>query len=221
MLAHYIIADEISALQIYIQIENAYNLLVGGGKVSLKVDKTFTQAVEAEQRILNQEYKTNAQKFWLGFIEDTPLNINLPYRLDAEAKDFDRILSDKTAEFIYFDTSHTETAQLKTYAKQKGTTVFIVLYALYGLILSKYSNQKKLLLSCPLNMRPDEFKDVIGYFVNTVPLKLEFDKTDTFNKLIELLNNQFKEIKQHQGYYLTNIIQDQKKYNHKEVNNFF
>lgn len=88
MSGHHIIADAIHALQISIQIQNAYNQLIEGKSISLNIDKIFTQAVEAEQNILTQQYKVKAQKFWLDFIGDFPLNVDLPYRSDVNVFNF-------------------------------------------------------------------------------------------------------------------------------------
>ncbi len=221
MSGHHIIADAIHALQISTQIQNAYNELVEGKSVSLNIDKTFTKAVEAEQNILTQEYKTQAQKFWLDFIGDFPLNVELPYRSDVDVSDFNNLLADKTGESIFFDLTKLQSAQLKAYAKEKRTTLFILFSALYGLVLSKYCNQDKLLLSYPVNMRPKGFKEVTGCFVNNVPLKLDFTRINTINELLNLLGEQRKEAKHYQGYSLTDIIHDQRKANDREISSFF
>ncbi len=221
LLAHHIVADAIAASQICAQIQDAYYLLSGNNNVTLNIDQTFTNAVLSEQGILHSDYKKNAQKYWLNFINNIPLNISLPYRSDVAAANFDKLLADKTGEFIYFELSASETALLKVYAKQKRTTVFIALSALYGVVLSKYSNQQKLLLSYAINMRPKGFNDTVGCFVNNIPLKFELSDVNTLSDLIQLLGLQRKEVREHQGYSLTEIMQDQRDANHGELDVFF
>lgn len=130
-------------------------------------------------------------------------------------------MADKTGESIFFDLSRLQTARLKAYAKERRTTLFIVFSALYGLVLSKYCNQEKLLLSYPINMRPNGFKEVTGCFVNNIPLKLDFTKVNTFDELLEILSEQRKETKHYQGYSLTDIIHDQRKKCDREISSFF
>lgn len=221
MLGHHIIADAIHAVQISLQIQNAYNQLVEGKTISLNIEKTFTGAVEAERNILTKGYKAEAQKFWLDLIDDLPLNVELPYRSGVDAINFNNLTSDRTGESIFFDLSREQTASLKAYAKEKKTTLFIVFSALYGLILSKYCNQERLLLSYPINMRPKGFREVTGCFVNNVPLKLDLTKINTFDELLDLLGAQRREAKPHQGYSLTDIIQDQRRSRGGEISSFF
>ncbi len=221
MTGHHIIADAIHAQQISIQIQNAYNQIVEGKSISLSINKTFSEAVEVEKKNLTQEYKVNAQKFWLDFIGDFPLNVDLPYRSDVEVTNFNNLVADKTGNSIFFDLNRSQTTHIKAYAKEKRTTLFIVFSALYGLVLSKYCNQGKLLLSYPINMRPKGFNEVTGCFVNNVPLKLNFTQVDTFEELLELLGEQRKEAKLYQGYSLTDIIQDQRENNDREISSFF
>ncbi|NQY10032.1 MAG: amino acid adenylation domain-containing protein [Flavobacteriales bacterium] len=217
----HIIADAITALQINSQIENAYNLLVQGKEVSLVVNKTFEQAIEAEQENINEKYKEQSQKFWLDFIGDTPLNTSLPYKQGIETNDVDNRLTDKLSESIYFDLSNEDTKKLRAFAKQKKSTVFLVLSAIYGFVVSRYSNQDKLLISYPINMRPRGFNEVIGCFVNNILLKIELDKADTLDELIAQLGVQRKAAKRYQGYALTNIIQDQRTKSDSEITSFF
>ncbi|HEX6378603.1 MAG TPA: condensation domain-containing protein, partial [Nitrososphaeraceae archaeon] len=219
--AHHILWDATSASQFFNQIENFYNELSNGNDPSVQVDETFTHAVDIERANLGHDYKENARKFWLDFIGDTPAKLDLPYRSDINHANLNSMFADKTGEFIYFDLSIFQTAGLRTYAKGKGTTLFIVLSSLYGLILSKYCNQKRFLISYPVNMRPAQFREVMGCFTNNVANKFELDDIDTLGELIKLLGVQRKTVKKYLGYSMTEIIQDQRKYCGREVNGFF
>src|SRR5690606_10191075 len=152
-----IICDPTWITQFYIQIENAYNILSSGSEIFLEVRKSFSEAVEKEKVNLSDTYKSDAKKFWLKFINKIPLNINLPYRSNVSVIDFDNVLSDKSCEDVDFELTASQILKLKIYAKQKKTTIFVVLSALYGVILSKYSNQDKFLISYSVNMRPKGF----------------------------------------------------------------
>jgi amino acid adenylation domain-containing protein len=157
----------------------------------------------------------------LDFIGDTPAKLDLPYRWDINHANLNSMFADKTGEFIYFDLSIFQTAGLKIYTKEKGTTLFIVLSSLFGLILSKYCNQKRFLISYPVNMRPAQFREVMGCFTNNVANKFELDDIDTLGELIKLLGEQRKTVKKHLGYSMTEVIQDQRKYCGREVSGFF
>ena len=162
--AHHIICDANWVLQFFSQIQSDYNRLYKGEEVSAKIDTTFRKAIQTEKKRLNQSFKTSAQKFWRDFINKSPLNIQLPYRLGVESIHLDNFLADKTGEFIYFNLEDAQSAQLRTYAKRNETTLFVVLSALYGFVLFKYINQQVFFFSYPLDVRPREFKRNNGLF---------------------------------------------------------
>ena len=219
--AQHIIVDLACTQQIFSEIESAYNLLVEGEPVSLHTDKTFSQAIEAEQNHINPTYKADAQKFWLDFIGDIPVNVQLPYRSDVAHANSNHVLADKAGSSIHFELNATQTEELTNYIKQRRVTMFIVLSAVYGLVLSKYSNQDKLVLSYPLDSRPKGFKDITGCFVNNLPLKIELDQAESLDDLIAQVASQRKAIKKYQGYSFTDIILDQRKFRNIEMGSLF
>ena len=219
--AHHILIDGNFATILLREVSDSYNLLVNGKNILTNVNKTFTDAVKAETQILTLEYKQKAKEYWLNFITDFPLNIQLPYKSSVNSQYSNNKFTDKTGKYIYFDINKQETKQLKEYARNNKSTLFIVLSAIYGFIVSKYSNQSRLLLSYPVNMRPLDYIDVAGCFVNNILLKLDLDQYEMLDELILNLTVQHKDVKNFQGYSLTHIIEDQKKYNKIEIEDFF
>ena len=219
--AHHIIADGTFAVQITRDIQYFYNQIIKDKPFDTMLEKTFSKAVDVETKTLTDNYKSAAKDYWLDFIGDLPLNVNLPYKVNINSINLDSKLADKTGRFIYFDLTTEQTKQLKLYAKQNRSTLFIVLSSIFGLVLSKYSNQEKLMLSYPIDMRPTGFKGVTGCFVNNVLLKIELEKCETLVDLISELNKQRRGAKKHQGYSLTNIIQDQREKSKSNINDSF
>jgi amino acid adenylation domain-containing protein len=219
--AQHILFDLIAARQMCSEISDAYGQLKSGNTLSLEVHKCFTDAVECEKRLLTDTYNANAQQYWIDFIGDIPLKINLPKLPESSMPDKDGIEQDKTAGFIHFDLNPYYSVKLRKLAREKHTTVFILLSAIWGFVLSKYSNQKKILLSYPYNTRSRGFEHVTGCFVNNLPLKLEFDNVNSLDEVINLLGVQRKEGRKYLGYSYTNIILDQRKIRNEGVDLFF
>lgn len=217
----HIITDAATAFQINKQIQDNYNLVSEGKTVSSEIEKTFTKAIEQESSKLTKEFQQESKDFWLSFLSGIPLSIPLPYKSGVDRKNLDSRLADKSGEVVFFELSTEQTTRLKAFSKQRRSTSFIVLSAIYGLVLSNYSNQNKILLSYPVNMRPRGFSDVLGCFVNNLPLKLDLDEVETLDELIAQLGRQRREVKKYQGYSLTNIIQDQREEKNQEINSFF
>ncbi len=209
--AQHILIDLIAMRQVCSEISDAYNKLKNGNKLPFIINKSFTSAVEWEKDLLTDAYKASAKKYWLELIGEIPLKINLP-RLNKNSLAFNvNNDQDKTAGFIHFDLNPDYSVNLRKLANEKQTTVFTILAAVWGLVLSKYSNQKKILLSYPINTRSREFEHVTGCFVNNLPLKLEFDDVNSLDETIKQIRTQRREGRKYQGYSYTNIILDQRK----------
>ena len=105
---------------------------------------------------------------------------------------------DKSGESKYFELSIRESEFLRAYAIQKGVTMFEILSGLFGLTLSKYLTESKFLVSYSVNTRPRKYRDAVGCFVNTIPMKFDFGKVENIVDLIKFLKNQRKSLHHHQ-----------------------
>ncbi|MDR7132771.1 amino acid adenylation domain-containing protein, partial [Algoriphagus sp. 4150] len=220
--AHHVICDAAWVSQFYRMLERIYNSLCNGKKASYDFVPAFSNAVTEERDVLTKSYKVHARRFWLDFISDMPLKVNLPYRQNIDGKQANNVLADQTGEFIYFELNSSQTEQLRSICRRRRNhTLFIVLSALYGLVLSKFLNHKKFCISYTVNTRPKGFGDVLGCFVNNIPMKFDIDSITTLEDLIEYLAAQRKEVIPFQGYSLTDIIGDQRRINQVDINSVF
>src|SRR5690606_11110358 len=102
--AHHIICNATWILEFYRQIQNAYNKAKRGEKISLQ-PCSFAQAVNAERKYLNKMFKASASNFWLQFIADRPLKVQLPYHPGVDTTNLDNLRGNKKGAFVYFEVS--------------------------------------------------------------------------------------------------------------------
>ncbi|HEU0302559.1 MAG TPA: condensation domain-containing protein, partial [Longimicrobium sp.] len=70
-------------------------------------------------------------------------------------------------------------------ARAEGTTLYVVLAAAFALLLSRYAGQEELLVGTLLANRPlAEVEGVVGFFANTVPLRMRMAGHPTLRELI-------------------------------------
>jgi amino acid adenylation domain-containing protein len=75
--------------------------------------------------------------------------------------------------------------RLSEYCVERQTDAYVVLLASYYATLSRYSRCDDFLVGVPLsNRRESEFKDVVGCFVNTVPVSVDKSEGETFDGLV-------------------------------------
>ena len=76
-------------------------------------------------------------------------------------------------------------AEVKELARTAGATPFMAFLAAFATLLSRYAGQDDLVIGTALANRPrPELASLIGYFVNTLPLRLHLDLDAPFTELL-------------------------------------
>ncbi|MGH3659313.1 MAG: condensation domain-containing protein, partial [Micromonosporaceae bacterium] len=77
------------------------------------------------------------------------------------------------------------TEALRRLCRQEGVTLFMVLVAAYAVVLARWSGQDDLVIGAPIaNRNRVELEGLIGFFVNTLPLRLDLSGDPTFAELL-------------------------------------
>jgi non-ribosomal peptide synthetase component F len=75
---------------------------------------------------------------------------------------------------------------LKELSLQHGVTLFMILLGSYALLLSRYSGQQDIVIGSPIaNRNRGEIENLIGFFVNTLALRIDLSSELTFEQLLE------------------------------------
>ena len=70
--------------------------------------------------------------------------------------------------------------------RESGTTLFMVLLAVYQILLSKYSQQDDISVGTPIaNRTRGELEGLIGFFVNTLVMRTDLSGSPTFLEVLE------------------------------------
>ncbi|HSF75402.1 MAG TPA: condensation domain-containing protein, partial [Microcoleus sp.] len=115
--------------------------------------------------------------YWQQQLQDAPPVLNLP-------NDYPR----KTAQSFRgnaqaFTLAPDLCKELTVLSRKTETTLFMVLFAVFGIVLHYYSAQDDLVLGTDVaNRNRAETEGLIGFFVNQLPLRLDFSGNPTFNK---------------------------------------
>ncbi|MDM8560647.1 non-ribosomal peptide synthase/polyketide synthase [Candidatus Parabeggiatoa sp. HSG14] len=80
-----------------------------------------------------------------------------------------------------------EVAQsLKTLSRENGATLFMTLLAAFAILLYRYSDQDDIVIGSPIaNRNRGEMESLIGFFVNTLALRIDLSSTPTFVELLK------------------------------------
>ena len=75
---------------------------------------------------------------------------------------------------------------LSDLSKKQGATLFMTLLVSFSLLLSRYSGQEDIVIASPISGRTRaELEGLIGFFVNTLPLRTDLSGNPSFRTLLE------------------------------------
>ncbi|PEU19242.1 MULTISPECIES: non-ribosomal peptide synthetase [unclassified Bacillus (in: firmicutes)] len=78
------------------------------------------------------------------------------------------------------------TSKLRDISEKAGTTLFMTLFAAYSALLQRYSGQNDFVIGSVIaNRNRSEVEGLIGFFANTLPLRVNITPDKTFKELLE------------------------------------
>ncbi len=187
---HHSIADGFSSMVFFEELLSLYN-----GKAMDALPFQFKDYAV----YMNQFYDSPAFKeqemYWLNEFSHGFPRFSLPFqRIGANNHDnHSKTLSVNMG----LDYLH----QVQTLANKYDCTVFVVLLAVYGVLLSKYSNVSNLVIGVPTDGRNVlGTEKLIGMFVNTLGIRMSLEKDSSFSQVIELVKNKVMDGMENQDY---------------------
>ncbi|WP_176543125.1 non-ribosomal peptide synthetase [Bacillus thuringiensis] len=76
--------------------------------------------------------------------------------------------------------------EVKRVAQETQTTVFMVMFSIYYILLSKYTGQEDIIIGtvCLGRIHPDSY-DMLGLFINTLPIRCKPERRKPFNEFLK------------------------------------
>ena len=114
---------------------------------------------------------------------------------------------DYSGSSLSFKIGEKDTALLKTLALKENTTLFILVFSLYLVFLSKISNQKDIVVGTPVIGRSHAgLESIIGMFVNTLPLRNRLDEDQSFNVFLQGIKKRTLEAFENRDYLFEDLV---------------
>ena len=172
---HHIICDGES---INIFINNLCNLYNGKPVVSSNIDYIDYSMWE------NEKIKTNkyeeGKNYWLKQLSGELPVLNMPttyHRPSVQSFDGNKIYKTISNE------------KISEFCKRHSCTPFSLLLSIYYILLYKYTNQTDIIVGTPIVGRDNsQLHNIIGMFVNTLPLRAKIDSKESFTNFLKIIN---------------------------------
>lgn len=158
---HHITSDGVS---LGILMKDFFRLYTGEPLPQLKLKyKDYSQW---ENSLFDAGQMENQENYWLNqFKGDIPI-LELPINYPRpEVQDF-------SGDIVIFILDSQVSQQVKQLAKETGTTLFVVLLAMYNVLLHKYSQQEDIVIGSIIAGRNHvDLENIVGLFVKTLALR--------------------------------------------------
>ncbi|WP_350238319.1 amino acid adenylation domain-containing protein [Pectobacterium colocasium] len=177
---HHIISDGWTVNVFFKMLMENYFRLLQGGTLPIEKMLQFADYALAEDRWYSEgEYQTGLS-YWAKRLDGITGQLEL-------ATDYPRPAQMSTAGSItsqFFDSSFCQ--RLQTCAAQHQATQFHVILTAYQLLLHKYSGQQEIIIGAPFaNRNLPATQNMMGLFMNTLPLRFDIDPDASIASLIE------------------------------------
>ncbi|WP_165798307.1 non-ribosomal peptide synthetase [Chitinophaga costaii] len=139
--------------------------------------------------------------FWQQLYYDIPQTLQLP-------QDYDRpLVKDNTGANFSLQLSLQETAALQQLAAKEDVTIFMLLMAVYNVLLHRLSGQEDIVVGTPVSGRqhPD-LGNIAGLFVNTLAMRNRPSGAKTFSFFLQEVRSHTLACLEHQDYPFTALI---------------
>lgn len=201
---HHIISDEWS-LGIFIsELLTCYDAYRKGAALPLQpLSIQYKDFAAWQNQKLNGTDVAAARTYWLDtFGDDIPV-LNFP--ADYPRPAVQTFNGNRISTVLTKGVSD----QLSRFNQQHSVTMYMTLLASVTSLLHHYTDQEDIVIGTPMAGREHpELDNQIGFFVNTLPLRNRFKRTNSFTELLQTTRKQVLQAQEHQVYPFDRLVDD-------------
>ena len=205
LVAHHIAADGWSAGILYRELAEFYRAAVAGQEPSLpSLAVQYPDYALWQRRHLQGEALQSQLKFW----DDTWRAPRAPWNCPPIGA---AVAADVPGRPDVVSVPEDIAGGLKDLGRRENATLFMTLLAAYQVLLLRYSGQADLVVGSPIAGRDrTELEGLIGFFVNTLPLRTDLSGDPTFRQLLGRVRDSTLEVFGHKELPFTKLVEELK-----------
>ena len=184
---HHIVSDHTSMVKITEQYFSLFRMLDTNVDFTTLEKKSRNKEFVLKKRE-NSVLSDEEEKYWKKIFSDEDFLVQLPQDnpYPNEISGFGTLLIDTIKTSTY--------DKLKLVLKNEEVSAYIFLASLFNILLYKLSGANRIPLFLAMNIRDDDTKDEIGYFVNSLPVICDIDTTLSLSGFLQDMKKITKEI---------------------------
>ena len=194
---HHIIFDGFSCNVMLTELLQLY-----AGKELPPVSAQYRDYVLWEKGYIHSQQFMDDEAFWLEKLKDNIPQLNLPTDYPRPPR------QDFSGEHVYWEIGSEKTKELKALAGEMGTSLFMLLFSAYCVLLHKLTGQEKMVVGVTNAGRGlEEFNDTLGMFVNMLVMSPQPFADMRFSHFLRNVSEDVMTGFDHQNYPFENLVE--------------
>jgi len=180
LLCHHIVSDAWSSGVLFHDLAGAYDALIAGETPqAIDLPVQYADYTVWQRSWLEGPELTRQLEFWRAALAGAPADTRLP--TDRSRPPRQTYHGNRLTRVMPADL----TAALKSLAADHSCTLFMVMFAAYNILLSRYTGQDDICVGSPIaGRRRTELEGLVGLFVNTLVLRTDLSGRPGFLELL-------------------------------------
>ncbi|MBF0102753.1 MAG: amino acid adenylation domain-containing protein [Desulfobacterales bacterium] len=201
---HHIISDGWSIRVLFHEFHHIYSALSKGlPNPLIPLSIQYRHYTEWQNHMLLQEKMKDHQAFWLKqYHGDIPV---LRFPLDFSRPNLQTFHGD----IVSIDVPSEWTKLILAFCSNQRVTLFMASLTAFYVLLYRYTDQTDLIIGSPVSGRDHmDFENQIGFYVNSIPLRMKIDSSHSFHKLLQSTASMVLETFEHQSYPFDKLVDE-------------
>lgn len=204
IIMHHIITDDYSSALIVKEFRRLYEQLVQGKEIDLPdVKRQYRDYVRWSNEVYSINDLQQQRDYWLQQFSDKvpvldlPLDFNRPALKGYEGAAHSIMIDKRSMQPLY------------NYCKEQQVSLFMLLLSGVSLLFSAYTGQYDMVIGIPVEGRNHpELENIVGLFVNTLPLRIQFNPADDTGTLLHKVKETCLDAFAHQDYPFEQLVEE-------------
>lgn len=197
---HHIVADGISVELIKQELINFYFNNNDTGKKN----KQYIDYIRWQRKNIYNGNFIEMGKYWANQFAEAEIP-----KIQWPVENFCSLFGERNGNNKLFTIDDSLYEKIRNLSKKKNVTVYMILMAVYNVLLHKLTSQKEFIVGMPISCRDSEqFDDVVGLMINTLPIKNILDGDMKFDSFLNSVCRGCLEAYENKSYPYEKIVEN-------------
>lgn len=138
-------------------------------------------------------------KYWLNHLQPLPPKLAFPF-------DKPKVLDKPVVQEVPFTIDKENALLINEFCRNNKITPFVFFFTIFEILLSRFCQQNDFVISIPVNSRETSSKNLIGFLVNILPIKVTLDNQLSIKEIIDNNTNLVSECLKNKNIPLQNLV---------------